>query len=228
MELPGVAILALTVLGLLVAAVASAVLIRRGQGAIARSIALVAAAWLGAYATVLVVTSLTSRERTLAPGETKRFCGFYLDCHMGVAVERVDTASTIAGISAGGTFYIVTLRVSSDAQRVPLSLERPDVVIVDAEGFRHERSREAERQLTRGQLVDLERPVEAGHSFTRTVVIDVPRDVRNPRLLVTMGGPLDRTVELALIGDEDAWLHAPTLHALIPGAGVPSASAGVR
>jgi hypothetical protein len=228
MELPGAAILALTVLCLFVAGVASVVFIRRGNMPVARSLALVAAASLGAYATILVVTSLTSRERTLALGETKRFCGFYLDCHMGVAVERVDTTSTIGGLSAGGTFYVITLRVSSDARRVPLHLEQPNVVIVDAEGFRHERSEQVEQQLTRDQLVDLEQPVDAGHFFRRTVVIDVPRDVRDPRLLVTMGGLLDRTVERALIGDEDAWLHAPTLHALVPGAGVPSASAGVR
>ena len=228
MDLPGVPILALTLLGLLGAGVALAVLVRRGDTSVAQSIALVTAAWLGAYATVLIVTSLTSRERTLALGETKRFCGFYLDCHMGVAVERVDTTATIGSLSAGGTFYVITLRVSSDARRAALHLERPSVVIVDAEGFRHERSEEAERQLARGELVDLEQPVEAGHSFTRTVVIDVPHDVRDPRLLVTMGGGVDRTVERALIGDEDAWLHAPTLHALVPGAGVRSASVGPR
>src|SRR5688500_10817313 len=228
MEVPGVPLLALTALGLLAAGVACVILIRRRRAAAAQTIALVTAAWLGAYATVLIVTSLASRERTLALGETKRFCGFYLDCHMGVAVERVDTTSTIGGLSAGGTFYVITLRVSSDARRVPLHLEQPNVVIVDAEGFRHERSEQVEQQLTRDQLVDLEQPVDAGHFFRRTVVIDVPRDVRDPRLLVTMGGLLDRTVERALIGDEDAWLHAPTLHALVPGAGVPSASAGVR
>jgi hypothetical protein len=228
MELPGVPILALTVLGLLAAGVGCIMLIRRGRAPVARSIALVIAAWVGAYATVLVVTSLASRERVLALGETKRFCGFYLDCHMGVAVDRVDTMSTIGGIRAGGTFYVVTLRVSSDARRVPLHLERPTIVIVDAEGFRHERSLDAEHALGRAQLIELERPVDAGDSFTRAVVIDVPHDVRDPRLHVTMGGLLDRTVELALIGDEDALLHAPTLHALVPGAGVSSASAGVR
>lgn len=228
MELPGIPILAFTILGLLAAAIASVVLVRRGRAPLARSIALVAAAWLGAYVTVLVITSLASRERTLALGETKRFCGFYLDCHMGVAVERVDTVSSIGGVRAGGTFYVVTLRVSSDARRVPLRLEQPKIAIVDREGFRHERSPDAEHALGRGQLLELERPVEAGHSFTRAVVIDVPHDVRDPRLHVTMGGPLDRTVELALIGDEDALLHAPTMHALVPGSGVSSASARVR
>ncbi len=227
MELPGVPLLAATILGILALGVACIALVRRGRAPVARSIALVVAAWVAAYATVLVVTSLTSRERILALGETKRFCGFYLDCHMGVAVEHVDTMSQIGGIRAGGTFYVITLRVSSDARRVPLQLDQPDIVIVDAEGFRHARSLEAEQALGRAQL-DLERPVEAGHSFTHAVVIDVPHDVRDPRLYVTMGGSLDRTIELALIGDEDALLHAPTLHALVPGSGVSSASAGVR
>lgn len=228
MELPGVPLLAVTVFGLFAAGVASVVLIRRGRAPLAWSIALVATAWLGAYATVLVVTSMMSRERTLAIGETKRFCGLYLDCHMGVAVERVDTMSVIGGIHAGGTFYVVTLRVSSDARGASLHLEDPNIVVVDREGFRHERSLEAEQALGRARLIELERPVEAGDSFTRAVVIDVPHDVREPRLHVTMGGFLDRTAELAVIGDEDAVLHAPTLHALVPGSGVSSASAGVR
>ena len=226
MELPGVLILVITLFGLFAAGVASVVVARRGKTPVARAIALVGAAWLGAYATILIVTSLTSHERTLALGETKRFCGFYLDCHMAVAVERVDTMSAIGGVRAGGTYYVVTLRVSSNARRRPLRLEQPDIVIVDAEGFRHERSLDAEHAL--GQLDGLDRLVEAGASFTRAVVIDVPHDVRDPRLEVTMGGVVDRTVELALIGDEDAWLHAPTLHALVPGSGVSSASAGLR
>ena len=226
MELPGVLILVITLFGLFAAGVASVVVARRGKTPVARAIALVGAAWLGAYATILIVTSLTSHERTLALGETKRFCGFYLDCHMAVPVERVDTMSAIGGVRAGGTYYVVTLRVSSNARRRPLRLEQPDIVIVDAEGFRHERSLDAEHAL--GQLDGLDRLVEAGASFTRAVVIDVPHDVRDPRLEVTMGGVVDRTVELALIGDEDAWLHAPTLHALVPGSGVSSASAGLR
>ena len=224
----GVLLLAITILGTLVA-IAAALTIRRAHVGVARGIAVVAGAWLAAYGALLAVTSLVSHERTLALGESKRFCGFYLDCHMGVAVERVDTMSVIgdAGreVRAGGTFYVVTLRVSSDAKRVPLHLVRPRVVIVDAEGFEHERSPDAEQALAEAQRADLERSVDAGHSFTRAVVIDVPHGAREPRLHVTMGGSLDRAVELAIIGDEDAWLHAHTVHALVPGAGVSSASA---
>ena len=232
MEFPGVLLLAITVLGALAAAVLAVVAAMRSRLGVARAIAVIAAAWLAAYGASLVVTSVASRERTLALGETKRFCGFYLDCHMGVAVEHVDTMSTIGEpgreVRAGGEFFVVTLRVSSDAKRVPLHLVRPRVVIVDAEGFEYERSTDAEQTLAEAQRTDLERSVDAGHSFTRTVIIDVPRGAREPRLHVTMGGPLDRAAELAIIGDEDAWLHAPTVHALVPGAGVSSASADSR
>ena len=228
MEIPGVPLLAVTILGLIAAVVACIVAVVRGRADVARSIAMVSVAWIAAYAALLIVTSLASRERTLALGETKRFCGFYLDCHMGVAVEHVDTMSSIGDMRAGGTFYVITLRVSSDAKRVPLHLENPSIAIVDREGFRYDRFFDAERRIAREQAVDLERPVEAGHSFTRVVVIDVPHGARNPRLLVRMGGLLDRAVELAILGDEDAFLHAQTLHALVPGSGVSSVSAGVR
>src|SRR5688572_9988730 len=139
----GVPLLALTLIGLFAAGIAAVLATVRGRTRAARSIVLVAGAWVATYVTLLVVTSIASRERTLAIGETKRFCGFYLDCHMGVAVERVDTMSRIGEsgdeVRAGGTFYVVTLRVSSDARRVALHLEQPRAVIVDAEGFRHER-----------------------------------------------------------------------------------------
>ena len=225
----GVPLLGVTILGLIAAALLTAIAIARGRARAAWAIVLLSAAWVGAYATLLIVTSLASHERVLALGETKRFCGFYLDCHMGVAVERVDTMSSIGmpgeEIRAGGTFYVVTLRVSSDARRVPLHLEQPRAVVVDAEGFRHERSLEAEERLASSQLSELEQPVDAGDSFTRAIVIDVPRDVREPRLYVAMGSPLDRALELALIGDEEALLHARTFHSLVPASGVSSASA---
>ena len=229
MEFPGVAVLALTILGLLASGVAIFLSMAKGRTRVARAIVLISGAWVATYATLLVVTSIASHERTLALGETKRLCGFYLDCHMGVGVERVHTTSSIgeAGneLRAGGTFYVITLRVSSDARRVPLQLEKPEFAIVDAEGFRYQRSLDAEERLPSALLADLEQPVRAGSSFTRAIVIDVPNGARDPRLHVTMGGPLDRAAELALIGDEDALLHAPTLHALAPASGVSSASA---
>ena len=230
MDFPGVLLLAATLFGLVAFGIVASLARRRGRTHAAQSIFAVAAAWLAAYVALLVVTSLASSERTLALGETKRFCGFYLDCHMGVAVERVDTTSRIGDgsnlLQAGGTFYIVTVRVSSDARRVPLDLERPRAVLVDAEGYEYERVHDAEDRLASGSApVDLERRVEAGQSFARQLVFDVPRGAREPRLHVTEGSIIERALELAIIGDEDAMLHAPTLHALEPGTGISSAAA---
>lgn len=230
MDFPGVLLLTVTLFGIVAAGILAVLAGRRGRTGTVKSIAAVAVAWLAAYAALLVVTSLTSRERTLALAETKRFCGFYLDCHMGVAVERVDTASRIGegsdALQAGGTFYVITVRVSSNARRVPLRLDRARAVLVDSEGYRHERVLDAEQRLAGGGApIDLEERVEAGQSFTRRLVFDVPRGVREPRLHVTVGSPIERALELAIIGDEDALLHAPTLHVIEPGAGVSSAAA---
>lgn len=230
MDFPGVLLLAVTLFGVVALGIVAFLARRRGRTHAAQSMFAVAAAWLAAYAALLIVTSLASSERTLALGETKRFCGFYLDCHMGVAVERVETTSRIGegsnALQAGGTFYIVTVRVSSDARRVPLDLERPRAVLVDVEGYQYERVHDAEDRLASDSApVDLEVRVEAGESFTRKLVFDVPRGVREPRLHVTEGSAIERALELAIIGDEDAMLHAPTLHALEPGTGVSSAAA---
>jgi hypothetical protein len=233
MDFPGVLLLAVTLFGVVASAIVVFLAARRGRTSAARSITAIAAAWLATYVALLVITSLVSGERTLALGETKRFCGFYLDCHLGVAVDRVDTTTQIGEgshtLEAGGTFYVVTVRVSSDARRVPLELNQPRAVLVDAEGYRYERVPDAEQRLAgAGAPIHLDEWVGPGQSYTRRLVFDVPRGAREPRLHVTEGSPIERAMELAIIGDEDALLHAPTLHALQLGAGFSSAAAGVR
>src|SRR5260370_13079289 len=87
--------------------------------------------------------SLTSRPRVLGLHEAKRFCGFYLDCHMGVSVEAVDTAKTIgarpAQRVAAGRFWIVTVSVSNTAVRVALRLHHARALVVDGQRRRYER-----------------------------------------------------------------------------------------
>ena len=53
------------------------------------------------YGALLGLVSLTSVERTLEPGARYSFCGFYLDCHLGVSIEgaRAETAAR-AGVAA--------------------------------------------------------------------------------------------------------------------------------
>lgn len=172
-----------------------------------------------AYGAALLATSLLSQERLLAAGETKRFCGFYLDCHLGVSVERVELIPEIGGVRASGAFHVLTLRVSSDARRATLRPGRLHLLLLDAEGRQVERARAAEAALARargeaGQ--PLERDVVAGGSYTATVVFDVSSasTALRPRLWAREGFGLDRAIERVLIGDEDALLHRPVLLAL--------------
>lgn len=169
------------------------------------------------YGAALLATSLASHERLLAVGATKRFCGFYLDCHLGVAVESVATVPAVDGVRAAGTFHVVRLRVSSNAKRATLRPGRLEVVLVDLGERRLRRSSAAEAALarTRGAATaGLERALPPGGSYTVDLVFDVPDGSVAPRLLVREGIGLDRLIESVLIGDEDAILHKPTLLAL--------------
>src|SRR4051794_27769673 len=64
------------------------------------------AVWLAFYVVMLVGFSLASKEKVLAAGEAKEYCGFYLDCHLHTVVTGVRTAKMIGGRRASGTFYI--------------------------------------------------------------------------------------------------------------------------
>ncbi|HYE95771.1 MAG TPA: hypothetical protein VD962_06145 [Rubricoccaceae bacterium] len=211
------ALLFLLTVGVLLLAVAALLFGRRiGRPRLAQAAALAATAWVALYALALVSVSLSSRERVLRVGERQAFCGFYLDCHMGLAVERVETAVALGDQQATGRFYVVTLRVSSDARRATLRLGGPALVVRDAEGRTYRRDRAAEHALAaEGRpTTPLTREVAAGGSFLTTVVFDLPPGADEPRLVVTDARGVDRVIESVLIGDEDSFLHARTVHAL--------------
>ena len=160
--------------------------------------------WVAVYLAVLLATSLTSDERVLDIAQDKKFCGFYLDCHMQVAVTGVDTVREIGLRRANGMFYIVTLRVSSDAVRARLNLIAPRLVLLDAAGRRYDQVPDNSGSAT------LAREIGPEESFNSTVVFDVPEDAANLRLHVSMGFWVDRLIEAVLIGDEDSILHKRT------------------
>jgi hypothetical protein len=173
----------------------------------------------GLYLATLCAVSLASPCEVLARGEVKRFCGVYLDCHVGVSVDDVRTAASVGAperpVVARGRFRIVTLRVSSNARRATLSPYDLLAIAVDSTGRHFRRDRDAERALL-GEVADrpLEQAVEAGGSYTRTLVFDVPADAQGLALSVTEQGFPDVLIEALLIGDEDSLLHPPTLLSL--------------
>ncbi len=180
-----------------------------------KAILLGAAIWIAAYLLLLLSVSTVSHAQVLRPGAEKRFCGFYLDCHLAASVDRVDTAHVIGGgngkqpqLRADGTWWVVTVRVSSNARRAHLGLLRPRLTVVDDLGTEYPRAAAAEREL--GDTASLERNLGPGESLVRRVVFDLPRSVRRPRLQFTEGYWIDRLIELFLIGDEDSLLHGKT------------------
>ena len=203
-----------TVLALGGLALGAVVSITMGLRLRAAALAAVAAGVTAMYGAGLVGTSLASHDDVLPVGATKRFCGFYLDCHLGVTVVDAQSRSSVGARRASGSYRVITLRVSSNAVRVTLQPERLRVMLLGANGTRYARDLAAERELAGGRDVALERAIEAGGAYDVTVVFDVPDDVRADWIHVAEGRGPDMIVEGILIGDEDSFLHRKTLLAL--------------
>lgn len=158
--------------------------------------------WLAGYAILLFAVSFFSEEKTLAFNEPKEFCGFYFDCHLHTAVTDVRKTKTLDGITANGEFYIVKVRVSSNANQATLHLVAPDFAVVDANGNRYKPDSNFENSNP-----NWDQKVPAGGRFEKEIVFDLPADVKNPRLDVRGGYGIDHAIEAVLIGDEDSIGH---------------------
>ena len=161
--------------------------------------------WLIFYGVMLFGSSLLSKEKTLALNEPKKFCGFYLDCHMHTAVAGVKKAKTIGDKTAKGEFYIVNVQVFSDAVREPLQLAATEAIVIDGQDQTYDRDTDAETRL--GSQPEFETRIGPEESFTKEIVFDLPADVKEPRLDIRDGFGIDIAIEAVLIGDEDSILH---------------------
>ena len=175
-------------------------------------------AWFGsllatAYLGALVAVSLGSHELVLPAGTDKRFCGAYLDCHLGVAVLGARELGPSAA-EPHGRRLAVRVRLSNDARRARLALDDPDAFLLDEHDRRWRRSAAAERALGLSPDRELSSPLDPGGQRVVTLAFELPSDVRHPRLHIREGGSLERVTELLLLGDEDSLLHAPVTHAV--------------
>ncbi|MFQ5571274.1 MAG: DUF4352 domain-containing protein [Rhodothermales bacterium] len=191
--------------------------LRTDRPALARHVGMFALGWGALYLIVLFGTSLLSEEHVLHLNERKDFCGFYLDCHLGVSVEHVAQATYVGEgalqETATGMFYLITVRVDNDGVQADIPLLNPRATLHDARGRTYERALEAEKALaaSEGTSVAFARRLPAGSSYTKTLVFDVPANVTSPTLLITKGVAVERFIELFLIGDEDSFLHRKTV-----------------
>lgn len=196
---------------------------RRKNQSVLRAATGVGVVVLGVYGAMLLSAAIASRERILAAGEVKWFCGFYLDCHLGVSVSKVQSARDLphssGSIVARGVFKIVTVELHNSAKNpgLDMTLYRPRAVVVDVKGSRYTRSVQAEQAIARSSsfAAPLKEVVSVGHApLFATMVFDVPADAENTRLSIEEGFVLDRVIELVLVNDDNSVLHKPTSLAL--------------
>jgi hypothetical protein len=185
--------------GLLGALVALAARRRRLAGRLA--IGLVA--YLGPYALALVGVSLASPQQVLRLHQPRCFDDW---C---ASVEGLEQRPDIGGVRSQGTFYLVTLRVSSRAKRITQRARDARVSLVDGSGRRYDPSPAGERALgaAGGAGEPLDSFVAPGGSFTHVAVFDLPADVVRPALVVNHGA----FPGLIVIGDPQSFLHKPTI-----------------
>jgi hypothetical protein len=201
----GAILLAMTIGGSLVAAFLMVIALWKGKSWLKNFVLGGVTVWYGFYIIVFLMSSVFSEEKTLVPGEPKSFCGFYLDCHMHTAVTGVRKAKTIGDREAQGEFYIVKVKVFSNAKREPLQLIATQAKIVDEQKREFMRDTEAENFL--GEQPEFERRIAPTESFTKEIVFDIPADARNPRLDLKDGYGIDNYIEAILVGDEDSLWH---------------------
>jgi hypothetical protein len=121
------------------------------------------------------------------------------------AVTNIRRAKTIGGITASGQFYVVRVKVFSDAKRATLGLLAVDAKVVDADNRRYARDLEAETQV--GEQPPFDRKISPAESFEKEIVFDLPENVLGPRLDIKEGYGIDHVIEAVLIDDEDSIFH---------------------
>lgn len=169
--------------------------------------------WVLGYAILLFVGSYFSEEHTLGLNQSKEFCGFYLDCHLHTAVTDVRKTKQIGDQTTQGEFYIVKLKVFSNAKQATMHLVEPKTEATDENGRIYTRREEAEKFLPTAN-VSLSQDLAAGQSFEKEIVFDVSEPAENVRLLVTEGYGIDKAIEAVLIGDEDSIGHKKNFFSL--------------
>lgn len=196
---------------------------RNGNRSLFRAATGVGGVVIGVYCALLVTAAIASKERVLSQGEVKWFCGFYLDCHLGVSVRKVETAKSLPGpdgpVVARGIFRIITLEFHNSAQNrgIAMTLYSPFAELIDSRGGKYERIVEAEAAAAGSQSFApaLKDRLAVGHEpVYATVVFDTPFEAPEPRLRIEEGFIVDRAIELLLVNDDNSLMHEPTLLAL--------------
>jgi hypothetical protein len=186
-----------------------------GRG-FARKLTSAALVLVAGYGIVLLTTSATSHEWSLAPGEEKYFCE--IDCHLAYSVAGVEQTKTIGADQevGAGTFYVVNVRTRFDEHTIsphrgdgPLTPSPREVVLVDNQGHEYPISTEAQSALEDSlgsRWTPMTQPLRPGESYSTPLIFDVPTGAEGLKLLIT--SPTEPSwIGRVLIGDEGSILH---------------------
>lgn len=170
-----------------------------------------------AYLGLLLVFSITSKDRLLVHGEEKHFCE--IDCHLAYSVTDVRDAKTLGEganqITASGIFRVVTIKTRFDDKTIGPnrgdSLLYPNsrvAMLSDENGTQYFPSAAAWKVLDKTQQAGsaMTLPLRPGESYSTVIVFDLPSDIKNPTLLLKEGESLTHFV----IGHENSPLHKKT------------------
>lgn len=166
------------------------------------------------YSTALLLFSWTSRDQVLALGQPKYFCE--IDCHLAYILEEVKSVESLGTppeqLLPAGRLYVAKLKVWFDERTIsprrgngPLNPGPRWVAVVDEYGRNYEPSATGMRALQQcmGPVVPMTQPLRPGESFTTYLVFELPKEIKNPRLLITDRDPIAHF----LINHEESFFH---------------------
>ncbi len=121
------------------------------------------------------------------------------------------TAKQIGDREAKGEFYIVKVKVFSDAKNpnIAFRLLEPKAEIADVQGHIYMRNKAIENLLPTSQI-QLNQDIKGTETLEKEIVYDITGPSDQLKLLVTEGYGVDKYIEAVLIDDEDSILHKQT------------------
>ena len=205
-------VLILAVLGSLCTLGVLFVFLVRRQWRQARDTAVLLLSSVALYGAILVSVALVSPQRVLSMHQNHCFDDWCLSVERVIQQPTVGVVSTM--VQAHGLFYLVTVRVSSQAKAISQRALDVQIYLLDATNQRYNSSRAGQQALdaTGNGGLPLSSTLSPGASFLRTIVFDVPPRASHLALVVTHG----LFPDLLVIGSEQSVLHQPTLILLQP------------
>ena len=124
---------------------------------------------------------------------------------------RLRTTKQLGSETAKGAFYIVGVRIFSDARNpnIAFRLIDPNAKVFVTDDSMIDRDLAAESQLP-SAAVDLGGEIKGRETIDKEIVFDIPADLTDPKLHIAEGYGIDNTIEAVLVDDEDSIRHGRT------------------